>query len=407
GRRRGGQGLEARNMTLLCRSDLSGRGNGGEGLGMTVGGGRRVLYIAHESAPVNFSAVDVTDPRAPRVLCQVELPHPGVRSNSLSVEGDLLAVAYQVAEAGMQPAGMELFDVSDPQSPRSVGFFDTSGPHSRGAHFVWLSGGRAYLSSGMPGFEPRHPKDHQIVVIVDVEHPDRPQEIGRWWLPGVGEGDQAPAPERHPVFDGGFRPHNLNVYPERADRAYVGYLDAGVVVLDISDPARPRQVSRLDYHPPLPGFTHTVLPLLDRGLLAVTDEANRPNAEDHPKLLWLMDMSCEPHLAVLGTAPLPPVEEQRHRGGRFGAHNLHENDPSPAAWRSQDVVVGTFFNAGVRAFDVTDPFHPSEVAHLVPDAPPGSPAGAIQMNDVFVDDRGIVHAVDRCTGGLYEIEAGW
>jgi hypothetical protein len=37
--------------------------------------------------------------------------------------------------------------------------------------------------------------------------------------------------------------------------------------------------------------------------------------------------------------------------------------------------------------------------------PPGSPARAAQTNDVFVDERGLVYAVDRFTGGLYVIEA--
>jgi hypothetical protein len=399
--------MEARNMTLLSQCDLAGRGNGGEGLGMTLSGGRRILYVAHESGPANFTAVEVTDPRRPKVANQLELPHPRVRSNSLSLWGDLLAVAYQVAEPGLTPAGVELFDISVPDDPRPVGFFDTSGPHSRGAHFVWCVEDRAYISSGMPDFVPRDQRDDQMVVILDLSDRVHPEEIGRWWLPGVGVDDEDGPPERHPVFDSGFRAHNVNVYPERPDRAYVGYLDAGVVVLDIGDLEHPRQLSRLDYHPPLPGFTHTAVPLFGRGLLAVTDEATHNRGGDHPKLLWFIDMSHEPHLATLGTAPLPPLEEYRERGGRFGAHNIHENDPVPTAWHSEDVVVGAFFNGGVRAFEVANPFHPKEVGYLVPDAPAGSPAGAAQMNDVFVDDRGILYAVDRFTGGLYVIEAGW
>jgi hypothetical protein len=184
----------------------------------------------------------------------------------------------------------------------------------------------------------------------------------------------------------------------------VGYLDGGVVILDLSDRSRPRLVSRLDYHPPLPGFTHTVLPLLGRGLLAVTDEAIRDACEDHPKLLWLMDCSVETNVVPIATAPLPPAEEFCGRGGRFGAHNLHENDPVATAWRSEEVLVGAFFNAGVRAYDVRNPFQPREVAHFVPAAPPGSPAGAVQVNDVYVDERGVVYAVDRFTGGLYVLE---
>ena len=64
-------------------------------------------------------------------------------------------------------------------------------------------------------------------------------------------------------------------------------------------------------------------------------------------------------------------------------------------------MVGTFFNGGVRAFDVSDPFRPREVAYHVPAAPKRSRHGAIQLNDVFVDERGIVYSVDRFTGGLY------
>ena len=67
-------------------------------------------------------------------------------------------------------------------------------------------------------------------------------------------------------------------------------------------------------------------------------------------------------------------------------------------------MLGTFFSAGVRAYDIRDPFAPREVAWYVPETPSGSPVGAVQLNDVFVDDRGIVFTVDRHSGGLYVIE---
>jgi hypothetical protein len=399
---------DASQMRLVARCDLKGFGNGGEGLGLHDRAGRRTLFLAHESAPKNFTAVDVTDPRRPQVLTQTELPHPRVRSNSLAVCGNLMAVAYQVQTPGLEPAGLEVFDISDPARPRSVSFFDASGPHSRGVHFVWWADGEtAYLATGIREFEPTHPLDDQFVLILDLRDPSRPREVGRWWLPGTRVGDSASPPVRHPRFDGGFRAHNVNVYPERPDRAYVGYLDAGALILDIGDPARPRLVARLDLHPPLPGFTHTVLPLFDRGLIAMTDESTVDGGADYPKLLWVVDSSYETNLVPLGTAPLPPREEFAGRGGRYGAHNLHENDPVPTAWRSDDVVVGAFFNAGLRAFDLADPFHPREIARLVPAPPSGSSVGAIQMNDVYVDERGIIYALDRFTGGLYVAEAGW
>ena len=350
--------------------------------------------------------MDVGNPRRPAVVGQVELPHGDVRSNSLCVAagGELMAVAYQVTRPGLEPAGVELFDLSDPLQPRSVAFFDTSGRRSRGAHFVWVAGDRVYSATGMPDFEPQNDLDDQLVLILDVADPARPREAGRWWLPGTGRGDSEAAPERHARFDRGFRAHNINVYPERADRAYVGYLDGGVVILDIADASRPRMVSRLDYHPPLPGFTHTVLPLFERGLLAVTDEAITDGCQDAPKMTWLMDASHEANLVPIATMPLPPAEDFCGRGGRFGSHNLHENDPSPTAWHSKDELIGAFFAGGIRVYDIRDPFQPREVAHFVPEAPARSPAGSIQMNDVYADERGLVYAVDRFGGGLYILE---
>jgi streptogramin lyase len=83
---------------------------------------------------------------------------------------------------------------------------------------------------------------------------------------------------------------------------------------------------------------------------------------------------------------------------------VHENPPVRGAWRSEDYVLGTFFNAGVRIYDVRDPYQPSEVAWFVPPTPEGSSRPTAQVNDVFVDDRGIVFAVDRHAGGLYALE---
>ena len=92
------------------------------------------------------------------------------------------------------------------------------------------------------------------------------------------------------------------------------------------------------------------------------------------------------------------------RGGRFGAHNIHENTPSPYAWQSDQVVVGTFFNGGLRAYDISNAYQPKEIATFVPPAPRMSKVNSIQLNDVFVDERQIVYTVDRFTGGLYILE---
>ena len=82
------------NMRLLAHHELQGFGGMGEGMGLQLAkGGRRILLLAHESAPKNFTGVDVTDPRAPRVIVQTDLPHAKMRSNSLDVVGDTPSIA--------------------------------------------------------------------------------------------------------------------------------------------------------------------------------------------------------------------------------------------------------------------------------------------------------------------------
>ena len=385
-------------LRCLSQHDLGGQGRCGEGIAVLERGGRRYLYLAHEQPPADFSVLDVTDPRAPRLLTQTRLPHGAVRSNSLAVGDGLLLVAYQVQTPGLKPAGIGVFDLSRPAEPRPAGLLDLSGPWSRGTHWVGYTGGRyAYLSTGTPDSRPTHSRDDQFPVIVDLTRPDRPAEAGRWWLPGTQHGDGTARPARHERFDAGFRAHNINLHAQRPYRAYVGYLDAGAIVLDIGDVAAPRLVAQLDYHPPMTGFTHTVLPLPSRDLLVISDESVHDHAADQPKRVWLADVSDERAPLIIGSVPLPPVAEYAARAGRFGPHNLHENEPFPWSWQSEEIIFGSFFSAGVRAFDIRDPFQPEQVAAFEPDGP-------VQINDVYVTADGIVYAVNRDGGGLYILE---
>src|SRR5262249_62333868 len=64
--------LEVSNMRIVGHTDLNGKGNGGEGLALTqYRDGRRVLFLAHESAPTCFSVVDVTNTARPAGVSQV------------------------------------------------------------------------------------------------------------------------------------------------------------------------------------------------------------------------------------------------------------------------------------------------------------------------------------------------
>lgn len=396
---------ELKNMRLLAQDTLNGFGNVGEGISLQLANdGRRILWVAHESAPKNFSGIDVSDPRKPQVICQTDLPHNTVRSNSLDVTGNLMAVAHQTQTWGEKPAGIAIWDIEKPEAPRQIGFYDASSPWSRGCHQVWMvEEGWLSCACPTPDFQPREKWDDQPFLMLDLSDPTKPTESCFWWLDGVREGDAAPVPPRHPRFNQGWRAHNTNVYPERMDRAYIGYIDGGVIILDIADKSAPKVVTHFNPNPPGNGFTHTVMPLFDRDLLVVTDECVYDNGQDWPKRHWIYDASVETNLMPISSLPMPAVEEFAPRGGRYGGHNVHENRPGPS-FRSSNILVSSFFNGGVRVHDISDPYEPREIAHFVPEAPKGSPFASAQINDVYVDEKGIVYAVDRWAGGLYTLE---
>ena len=249
------QTQEIRNMRLISHHDLNGFGNIGEGVHLhRTREGRRILYMAHESAPKDITSVDVTDIANPRVMVQTDLDYPHLRSNSLSIVDDVMLVAYQSVEPGQPGTGMGVYDISNVEEPRRIGFLDLGGPYSRGCHCLWwVDGEYAHLSTGAADFQPRNQKDDQFYMIMDVKDPTHPVEAGRWWVPGTREGDDAPPVRRHPQFDSGHRLHNANVYPQRPDRAYCCYLDSGTLILDISDKANPSVVSQINYAPPFRG----------------------------------------------------------------------------------------------------------------------------------------------------------
>ena len=219
-------------------------------------------------------------------------------------------------------------------------------------------------------------------VTVDMRDPERPVEAGRWWWQG-----EAPPGKRyaahHALLDG--------------DVAYLGYGDAGMVVLDVSDMTAPRQIGHLGWEPG--GDTHTCLPLPGRGLVVATDEALANRCDEEQKLVRVLDVSDPASPRVVGACPVPEGDFCE-RGLRFGPHNLHEN--RAGSYRSERIVFVTYFNAGVRVFDLADPAAPVEVAYWVPETPDGQEDA--QSNDLWVDADGTVFVTDRIGGGLYVLE---
>jgi hypothetical protein len=390
------------NMEIIGHSDLNGAGHGGEGLALRqYPDGRRVLFLAHESAPMCVSLIDVTKPEDPKVITQIPVPAPQLRCNSLGLSGTIMTVAHQTDKAGQPGAGMEVWDVADPAHPKKIAFFDTSGPHSRGVHYLWFADGHyAYLTTGAKDFTPKNPLDDQFFMVVDMNDPAYPKEVGRWWLPGTREGDEAPPPPRV-SNDSGIRMHTPIVSADRPDRAYVGWIDGGWVILDITDKTHPKLVAHRSWQSQDVGFAHTVLPIVSRGLAIQTEEAVEANCKDWPKRDWVWDISNEKAPIALSVLP-PPADFAAlcKQGGRFGSHNIAQNRPDPTARKLTKTVVGSFFNGGVRAYSIADPHDPQEIGFIVDAPPKGNASHSIQINDVYVDENGLIYANDRFSGGL-------
>ncbi len=101
------------------------------------------------------------------------------------------------------------------------------------------------------------------------------------------------------------------------------------------------------------------------------------------------------------------------RGGRFGAHSSNES-MAPVYFRKMAFI--SFFNAGVRALDIRDPYHPVEVGYFIPAITAATDKRcvkiddkdrckvAIQTNNVETDERGYIYIVDRANTGLHVLE---
>ena len=216
-------------------------------------------------------------------------------------------------------AGLRLFDVSNPAKPHELSFYTTTG---RGIHRMWYTGGKyAYLPIVPEGFS------NCIFSIFDVSDPKKPEEVSRWWLPGMREGES-------PSWEEGARCwfHGCVVANKRA---HCGWWDAGMIILDISDVSKPKLVSRLDYSPPFGGATHTCLPLPNRKLVIVADEAIADNCEEGQKMIWTVDVREEANPIPVSLFPVPKGDFCEP-GARFGPHNLHEN--RPGSFQSDTII---------------------------------------------------------------------
>ncbi|WP_207005233.1 LVIVD repeat-containing protein [Trinickia mobilis] len=405
----------ARNMRFVGYSDQDGRA---DGVQLMVHKG--YAYIGHMFSK-GFSVVDVRDPQSPKAVAYMPAP-PNTWNIHLQTHDDLLLVInakdmfaasefqdereyYQgalgrkvgtaQAPSGSRNwrAGLAVYDISEGASPREIGFMPIEGG---GVHRLWYVGGRwAYASALIDGFS------DYVFISIDMSDPTRPREAGRFWLPGMnvagGETLSWDASRRyglhHPVVHG--------------DIAYCAWRDAGLVMLDVADRTEPRLLAHRNWSPPFGGGTHNCLPLPDRHLLVVLDEAVLDHQEDGEKFIWMFDVREPSNPVSIATFPSPGESDFRNKPGHFGPHNLHEN--RPGSFVSSDLIFATYQNAGVRVFDIRDAFRPVEVGAFVPPEPKRlmdhrpNRSKVVQSCDVFVDASGLIYSTDY-NGGLYILE---
>ena len=190
-------------------------------------------------------------------------------------------------------------------------------------------------------------------MTVDMRDPAHPREAGRWWIPGMnqaaGETPSWPATSRYGLHHADHsRRHRLRGV---ARRRHGGARHRR--------PARPKLITHRNCSPPFGGGTHNCLPLPDRDLLVVLDEAVLDHQEDGLKLIWVFDNRVKHNPVSIATFPQPAEADYDSKGGHFGPHNIHEN--RPGSFVSSELIFATYQNAGVRVFDIANPYRPEEV----------------------------------------------
>ena len=409
--------------------------------------GRWITYIGHHGGSAlnpltgrtednGTSLVDVTDPHKPRYLAHI----PGEPGQGETGGAQMVRVCSGKDLPKGDPAkvyllrtfgnlGHEVWDVTTPDKPSRLAVVVDK---LKGTHKNWweCDTGIAYLVSGLPDWRIR-----RMTQIFDLSDPARPVFVRNFGLPGQQPGASGPVPtELHgPISTG-----------PKGNRVYFGYGTDKNGVVQIVDRAKllsgPREPTPENLLLPQVGIfhlssmngAHTALPVLgmelaefakDKGgakgdFVFVVNEELANECLEPRQMVFVIDITDEK--APVGVATFNVPESSGgfcSRGGRFGAHSSNENQPPMYA---KKMIFVAWFNAGVRAVDIRDPFHPREAGHYIPATTDvtdkrcvkvGDASSAverckvaIQTNNVEVDDRGYIYIVDRANSGMHILE---
>jgi hypothetical protein len=265
--------------------------------------------------------------------------------------------------------GFGLYDLTDPAHPRRLSLVRTEGV--RGSHEIWLENARGHvwvytaivrselLSS--PDYDPARRTATTPGLtdfrIFDVTDPRRPVQVGSWgsWRAlGI-----------HPNAGRGIYPANLVhsvITNDAATRAYLSNWDLGTVILDISNPARPRYLGRTRLAATeAEGDAHS----------AALAKGGRVLIETHETFLGqpvLFDISNPRRPKRLATLQLPAANNAPRPHVPYYAHSVH--DPKVLG----DHAFFSWYRHGIVVADISRPARPKLVARFTP---PGTtdPAG--------------------------------
>jgi len=399
-------GWEASSMKPIGYSDLN--GHGAFKMAIKRVGDKWYLYMGHLWER-GWTIVDVTDPANPKVAKHIPAPE-----NTFTIQMELHDNIMVTAMERMFPTwggdvdkpfdeGVLIWDISDPLNPQQLSHWKTG---STGAHRIGYPGGNyVNVAAAMPGYK------GNILVFLDISDPKNPKEVSRWWLRGQKEGEpsivdnSSPSPT-NPGFHG---PAIID-----GSTAYLGYGPA-IIILDISDITNPKQIGRLDMSPPfiLAGQqgVHDVLKIPGKPLLFSHSETSAENCDtdplDHVAMIDIKN-PAKPRLMSMFPLPVPPADAPYtnfcDKGGRFGPHNTNLEYHLPDVEKQGNLIYLTYFNAGLRIFNIEDPRMPKEVGWFIPPQPTKRigvmPKTKLvqQTEDVLVDTRGNIYITDKQWG---------
>jgi hypothetical protein len=184
------------------------------------------------------------------------------------------------------------------------------------------------------------------------------------------------------------------------------------VILDISDITKPKFCSSQTRFQPGHRFdVHTVSPALDRKLVYVNSESVISDCKGPLDHVTVVDISNVQKPFPVSRFPVPvpppglPYKNFCDKGGRFGPHHMNQLQYNPNVQKQGNLVYLTWFNAGLRVYDVTDKRLPREVGYFMAGLPEKisipSYGNYVRMEDVFVDNRGFIYVTGGAQQGIY------